>query len=86
MNPIYVFQEGEYQYCRNRMVTLDVKEVAIAYVKSVEEGIMNGRSNSPFIEIWNGVGFEAGYPVRFDDRERNEKRLVKHLSKLARGL
>lgn len=86
METIYIFQEGEYHRCRNMMATTSVKEVASAYVKSVEEGIASGRSNSPFIEIWNTESNKNSSPKQFNDFERNEKRLVKYLSKLARGL
>ena len=86
METIYVLQEGEYHRCRNIMVTTNVKDIASAYVKSVEEGISSGHSNSPFIEIWNAETNKDGYPVQFGDFERNEQRLVKCLSKLARGL
>lgn len=86
MDSIYVLQEGAYSRCRNRLVTTDVKEVATAYIKSIEEGISSGFSNSPSIEIWNAKCNADGYPMEFHDVERNEKRLIKYLSKLAKGL
>lgn len=78
---VYILQKGEYHHNRNILVTSDVKKVASHYVRMVNEG-MNSTLDKPFIEIWNEG--DEDYPTAgFDEQIKDEKQLVKYLTKLA---
>lgn len=66
------------------MVTNNVKKAAKKYVEFIENGDW-GTLDHPYIEIWNEN--DEDYPTaNFHQNTKNEKQLVKYLSKLARKI
>lgn len=76
---IYILQQGEYERTRNKLVSMDVKEIAKAYVKVIEDGGYGDVFYNPYIEIW----VDGELINEFHDKENNVVRLGKFLSKLA---
>ena len=74
--PILVLLEGEYHRRKNILVTTDVRKVAREYINLLLE---DDWINYPHVEIWKN-GEEIKY---FDERIKDEKKLVKILSKYA---
>jgi hypothetical protein len=81
---IYVLQKGDYERTRNIMVTTDVKEVAKKYVEMIEKGAYGDFFENPYIQIWTKT--EEDYPEAFHENIKNEQKLIKYLSKLAKGI
>lgn len=79
MRAIYILQQGEYERTRNKLVSMDVKEIARAYVKVIKEGGFGDVFNNPYIEIW----VDGKLTDEYHETEKNFTRLVKYLSKLA---
>lgn len=85
MATTYILQTGDYHRTRNILVTQDVKKVAKKYVELVKEGAFGSAMDNPYIEIWNkdDVDYATAY---FHENTKNEKQLVKYLSKLGRRI
>jgi hypothetical protein len=81
---IYILQKGDYERTRNIMVTTDVKEVAKKYTDLIKDGAYGDLYHNPYIQIWNKT--EEDYPETFHENIKNEQKLIKYLSKLAKGL
>lgn len=79
---IYILSSGDYQYEKTLLATTDVKKVAKAYVDIIKDGGYGCLFKNPYIEIRRD-GEVTQFPDVFHENTSQEKRLVKHLSKLA---
>lgn len=79
---IFVLTAGERNYHKTMMATTEVKEVAKAYVDIINDGKYGDLFMHPYIEMRRAGELES-LPHVFSENVNKEKRLVKHLSKLA---
>lgn len=81
----YILQKGDYHRNRNILVTSDVKKFAKKYVDMIQKGAFGDACDNPYIEIWNEA--DEDYPTASShEKEKNESRLIKYLSKLVREI
>lgn len=79
---IYVLTTGWYQYRRIALVTTDVRKVAQYYNNQLKKEDYYVDSDEPTIEIWKNEEWVQD----FNGKGVTDKRLVKWISKVARGI